>query len=278
MQITPASETSILVPIDFSEQSLIALGQSYNLAKLTKSKLVLLHVLTEKSDKDIKNLLEKRAEKVRLEAGVQVEVMIEKGNIFKKILEVSNKINPLFIVIGFSASLGFDKILGYNPFRLVRESNFPIITIRGKQHNNGCNTILLPLDLTKETREKVGKAIEIAKLFGSTIKVLSVFSSKQRSLENKLISYSHQVRNFIKEKGVTCTIKTIEGDDICGIVLDYAAKNDADLIMIMTKEELSLKEIFIGTTAQKLLNLSTIPVLSIRPIQRKDTTAFASPY
>jgi nucleotide-binding universal stress UspA family protein len=278
MQITSVSENCILVPLNFSEQSLIALGQSYNLAKLTKSKLVLLHILTDKSDPDVKNILQLRAEKVRLEAGVPVEIMIENGNVFKKILDVSKKTNPLFIVMGFTSNLGFDKIVGYNTFRLVRESNFPIMTIRGKQHNNGCKNILLPLDLTKETREKVGKAIQIAKMFGSTIKVLSVFSSKQRRLENKLISYSHQVRNFIKEKGIPCTIKTIEGDNICGVVLNYAAKNDVDLIMIMTKEELSLKEIFIGTTAQKLLNLSTIPVMSIRPKERKDTTAFASPY
>ena len=267
---SPATSTSsILVPISFSEQSFIALSQTYNLAKLTGSRLVLLHVITPKSEKDVK---------VRLEANIQVDIMIEKGNVFKKISEVSKNINPLFIFVGFSSTLGFNKILGPNMFKVIRESSYPTITVRGKQHNNGCKTILLPLDLTKETREKVGKAIEIAKLFGASIKVLSVFARNQRNLENKLISYSHQVRNFIKEKGIPCTIKTIEGNNICGIVLDYAEKNNVDLIMIMTKEELSLKEFFIGTTAQQLLATSKIPVMSIRPIQRRDTTSFTSPY
>ena len=278
MSIPATSTNSILVPISFSEQSLIALSQTYNLAKLTNSRLVLLHVLTPKSDKDVKTLLEKRAEKVRHEANIKVDVMIEKGNVYKKIADVAKNINPLFIFIGFSSSLGFNKILGANMFRVIRESAYPTITVRGKQHSSGCKTILLPLDLTKETREKVVKAIEIAKLFGASIKVLSVFASSQRSLENKLITYSHQVRNFIKEKGISCTIKTIEGNDICGIVLDYAEKNSVDLIMIMTKEELSIKEFFIGTTAQKLLASSKIPVMSIRPIQRKDTTSYSAPY
>ena len=48
---------------------------------------------------------------------------------------------------------------------MVRESKHPVITIRGKVHRDGCKTILLPLDLTKETREKVNKAIELAKIF-----------------------------------------------------------------------------------------------------------------
>ena len=273
-----ASTNCILAPLDFSEQSLIALGQSYNLAKFTNSKLVLLHVLTDKSDKDISTMLQKRAEKVRAEAGVEVEVRIEKGDIFKKILEVSNEIKPLFIILGLNSSIGLDKIVGHNAFRLVRESKFPVITIRGKQHKMGCENILLPLDLTKETREKVGKAIELAKFFGATIRVLCIFSHKQRSMENKLISYSHQVRNFIKEKGVHCTIKTIEWDDAAKIVIDYAQKNDTDLIMIMTKEELSVKEFFIGTVAQRIVNTSEIPVLSIRPSERKDTTRFTSPF
>lgn len=269
---------NILVPLDFSEQSLIALSQSYNLARFTKSKLVLLHVLTEKSEKDIEITLQKRAEKVSVEAGVPVEIIIEKGNVYKKIVEVAERLNPVFIILGTTSHIGRDKLVGLNSFQLVRESKFPIITIRGKQHRSGCETIILPLDLTKETREKVGKAIELAKYFGSTIKVLSIFSHKERNLENKLISYSHQVQKFIKEKGVACTIKTVEGDDISKIVIDYAIKSDADLIMIMTKQELSVKEFFIGTNAQRLINLSPIPVLSIRPVERKDTTSFTSPF
>ena len=35
---------NILVPIDFSEQSLIALDQSYNIAKISESEITLLNV------------------------------------------------------------------------------------------------------------------------------------------------------------------------------------------------------------------------------------------
>ena len=38
-------QNKILVPIDFSEQSLIALKQSYNLAKIQDAEIVLLYVL-----------------------------------------------------------------------------------------------------------------------------------------------------------------------------------------------------------------------------------------
>ena len=38
----------ILVPVDFSEQSLIALEQSYSLAKKYDAEIMLLHVIEEK--------------------------------------------------------------------------------------------------------------------------------------------------------------------------------------------------------------------------------------
>jgi nucleotide-binding universal stress UspA family protein len=37
----------ILVPIDFSAQSIVALEQSYNLARLTKAEITLIHVIEE---------------------------------------------------------------------------------------------------------------------------------------------------------------------------------------------------------------------------------------
>ena len=37
----------------------------------------------------------------------------------------------------------------------------------------------------------------------------------------------------------------------------------------MTKAELSMKEFFVGTTAQRIIDISNIPVLSIRPVKRE---------
>ena len=54
----------ILIPIDFTKQSLLAVKQSYNLAKYTHSKLVLLHVYTKTGEEsyDALNKLTKQTE------------------------------------------------------------------------------------------------------------------------------------------------------------------------------------------------------------------------
>ena len=110
--------------------------------------------------------------------------------------------------------------------------------------------------------------IEFAKYFGAAIRILGVFSTADEKYENQLHAYAHQVKQYIKSKGIACTNKTLAGDNIAETVVEYANKIEADLIMIMTKTDLNMKEFFVGTTAQKVIDISNIPVLSIRPIYR----------
>ena len=273
-----SSENKILIPTDFSEQSLIAIGQSYNLARFSNAKIVLLHVVEDTPSQAVKNSLEGLAKDITTKSGLEVETMISKGNVYKEILKVAEEISPKLIFLGLNSSMGFSKVIGQNAFQLIREANFPVVTIKGKQHKNGCSNIVLPLDLTKTSREKVGKAIEFAKYFNAAIRIISIFTPDEVTFENKLIAYSHQVKKYIKENGVACSNKTVEGHNKPRIVIDYANKIDADLIVIMNQPDLSVKEMFTGTPAQQVVNLSNIPVVTIRPMDRKDTSNAFMPY
>lgn len=265
--------TSILVPIDSTEQTMIALSQTYNLARFTNSRIVLLSVEEEKSP-STKKKLEELAKVAMEKSGQPVETFIRHGNVYEEINKVADVLNPLFVMIGITSKLSLGHMLSKNAFKMVRESKHPVITIRGKVHRDGCKTILLPVDLSKETREKVSKAIELAKLFNADIRVISILTQTDEDAENKLISYSNQVWKFIKDQGIRCTIKTLRGKDIPKMIQDYGREVEADLILIMTKAELSLKELFIGTVAQQIISESEIPVLSFRPMVRKDTASW----
>src|ERR1043165_5393212 len=146
-----SATNSILVPIDSTEQTIIALSQSYNLARLTNSKIILMSV-DEVNPPLVQKRLDELAKEASAKSGQPVETMVRKGNVYEEINKVADVLNPLFVMIGLSS-----KITGKNAFKMVRESKHPVITIRGKVHRDGCKTILLPLDLTKETREKVTK-------------------------------------------------------------------------------------------------------------------------
>ena len=260
------SNKIILVPINFSEQSIIAIEQSYNLAKFTDSELTLLYV-DNGTIPDAKDKLEKISREASAKSGVKINTTVAKGNVYKEIIKVAKILNPTMVIMGFNSSPKIRNI-GTNSFRVLKELACPVITIKGKKHKDGCKNIVLPLDITEQTREKVKVAIEFAKFFDATIRVISVRTPNELRHENKLIAYSHQVQKYIKSKKINCTIKTLEGNPISKLVVDYATEVDADLIMIVSKTSLSIKELFSGTIAQEVVNISDIPVLSVRPLTK----------
>lgn len=283
----------IIVPVDFSDQAKIALSQTFNLARKTDSEITLLHVIDEALFSSVMHLfssseqqeellrtgiqvkLNDLAQETEQQAGVKVHTRIEKGKIYDVVSDVATELNASFIVMGTSGETTLKKkFIGSNAVRVISDAPCPVITIKGKDHKPGCETIVLPLDLSKETKEKVAKCVEIAKLFGSTVKVMSVVDTRDEFLINKLQRQMDQVVAFITEHGVPCTGEFILHKDISESVLKYAQKVNADLIVIMTQKELEWREFFIGTESQQIINESEIPVCSIRPMERKDTTEF----
>ena len=58
--------------------------------------------------------------------------------------------------------------------------------------------------------------------------------------------------------------------------MEHNSKLDADLIIIMTQQELEWTDFFIGTAAQEVINESDIPVLCIRPVERGKLMEFVT--
>lgn len=265
----------ILIPIDFTKQSLAAIKQSYNLAKYTHSKLVLLHVYQAAGDESFEALA-KLAKQTEQESSVPTDFMSVKGDIYDETDRVAGEINATLIIAGLESHMKFRNIIGSSASKLIRKAPCPVITIRGNEHRDGCENILLPLDLSAETREKTDIAIQFAKYFGASIRILGVFDAKDADYENKLLAYSHQVKQFIKSKGISCTNKSIPTEDIAQTVVDYADKIEADLIMIMNQPGLGVRDFFKGTDSQKIVDISAIPVMTIQPMKRESMMSFGT--
>jgi nucleotide-binding universal stress UspA family protein len=289
------SASKILVPIGFSEQSIIALGQAFNLAKIKNSDVVLLSViegqsmieslfLDDKSDElkaKVNSKLEDIASIYSSKYGVDVDTMVAKGRVYEEVNKVADMISADLIVMGTNGVNSKSKFIGSNAEKVVRLSKCPVITIKGKSHRDGCENIILPLDLEKQTKEKVTYALEYARYWDATIRIVSVVLRDNNEVRSKLIKNIKQVEQFILDAGVKCTSEIVEGEkkrNLGDFVFDYEKKFDADMIMIMTKkEELTLSN-NISVTARYIINNSDIPVMSIRPKEVKHitgpTTAF----
>jgi nucleotide-binding universal stress UspA family protein len=284
---------NILVPFDFREQAEIALSQSYNIARLTNLSITLLYVhedggflskfFSDDQSADLIKKMETELDKFTKEkcqeTGLDINFMVARGKVHSKIVEVAEMIQAKFIMMGTaSATSPKENAIGANTSRVIRNAKCPVITIGAVCHYNGCRSILLPLDLTQETRQKVSWAIDLAKLFGSTIKVVSVlWSTNHKEISTQLKAQVIQVKNFIEERNVKCTAEILEANkesEETPLILKYAEEQkDVDLIMIMTQQETGFIPFFVDRQATEIIRLSRYPVMSIIPKDMGDTLA-----
>lgn len=279
-----AKKNKILVPVDFSEQSLIALSQSYNIAKKTNASIILLYVIEEVNPmvkmfykglneeylkEAVTDNLQKLADSKHEETGIEFIPMVKTGKVYHEIVEIAKENKCIFIIMGTRGAAVTNKFIGRNAFRVVKTAPCPVITIKGKKHRKGCKIIVLPLDLTNETTKKVNLAIAFAKMFNAEIKVVSVLFRHKEAIKYKMLDQMDIVLAEISSNGIECSgdlVKIVKSEDsLSKTIVQYAQKNNADLIMIMTQSENDIKEFFIGSAAQNIIHHSDIPVLSVKP-------------
>lgn len=285
----------VLVPVDFSSQSLIALHHAEVITRALQGELHIIHVIDEPgaissffSEVDMDALSEKvwlkmNELEVSLEAkNIQANTLVSRGKVYDEVVRTAELIGASFIVMGTNGADGLVKrFIGSNALRVVRESRIPVISIKGKPTHDGFSNIVLPLDLSKETREKVNKAIELSRQFDATIHVVSILLTDDEDVIKKLKLQLNQVERFLEKAQVKSTAALVnaskKGSELSEEVLEYSKKVHGDLLMIMTQQELDFSERFIGSAAQELINESEIPVCSIIPSVKRNMLVF-KPY
>lgn len=249
----------ILVGFDNSDASKVALDKALQTCKLFQSDLYVVHVKNSKSvDGDFKPWVEEAAAK----QNVGLHFLERNGNVSKEISVTEREIGADLIFMGAHGVQGFQPYwIGSNSARVASASSCPVITMREDAAKADFSNIILPLDDSIETRQKVPYAVVFAKAFRSTIHILSVSKDTHEDTKRRITAYAHQTAKYLDERGIPHTFELKQGGSVPQTCIDYALEKKAGLIMMMTETESS--SWFMGTYAQQLINHSPVPILSI---------------
>jgi nucleotide-binding universal stress UspA family protein len=193
--------------------------------------------------------------------------LIKVGKPYKTIVDAASELNVNAIVMGTHGAHGAKEIfVGSNASRVISTAPCPVITMQKAAKVPGFRKILLPLDLTKETGEKLQLGIEFAKNFGASLVILSVLETKDEDAKKRLQRRMKDAEAHIRKEGVEVdsTMLHTKGN-IADVVVQYADEISADLIVVMTQQELDFKHTFLGASASHVVNHALAPVLSIKP-------------
>jgi nucleotide-binding universal stress UspA family protein len=271
------STPKILFPSDFSEFSANAWSTCEAFAKAYEADIVLLYVIEpptlgigfeeELAMMSSRTFVNEKIAELGWDKNVNITPLIKVGKPFKKIGEAALEVAPIMMVMGTHGASGFEEwFIGSNASKIIRSSTCPVITVRNPQPDGIFKRILVPLDLTKATREKVTKAIELAEKFKGALHLVSVLASTNKEDEEYLKKQLDGVTTYIQAQGIEVFSELIQSTDyIATAILNYGKEIGADFICIMTQQEKSIQEYFVGSVAEHIVNRSEIPVFSIRP-------------
>ncbi|MFO8236027.1 MAG: universal stress protein [Bacteroidales bacterium] len=268
----------IIVPIDFSEESLKGLQLAFTLAKKIPSYVEMVYVRKKTneffhvSEEKEKKLAKKKFDNIvsqykpLLPAHAELSYIVKAGKIYQEVVNQAASFEDSFLVSSTHGASGFENLfIGSNTFKIITATKKPVFTIRETKPPEDIRKIVLPLDNTYDTRQKIVFTTQIAKFFNAKIHIVKVCSNLTNEIEKKLNSYSKQTEEYLDRHEILHTSETLSGDNITDLTLDYASKMEADLISIMTEQSLGLTGLIIGGNAQDMLNKSPFPVLSITP-------------
>ncbi len=275
----------ILVPVDFSESTITTTEHAAILARTLRVDIVFLHVietlfdgfsvadLTFDSSSKENNIVEEVERRMKLlvqkfeDQGSHCKYQIEIGSIHKTIVKVAEQLDAGSIVLGAHGQAGFEEFLiGSNSFRVTATAPCPVITLHdNRQFTSGYKTIVMPIDTSFYSRQKVKATALLAQAFDAKIHVLGVSIDDDTEAVRKVHVLCQQVSGYLNAHAINHDIFYETGGNITDKTILYAKALKANLISIMTEQEPSVRSLIMGEFAQQMINRSPIPVISYRP-------------
>ena len=260
----------IVVGFDFSSGSAYAVDLTIDIANRWLSDIQLVYVKEKKEDEaPIRSEIERRIDGVaHLLKGIKMHYVLREGNPAEQLAKQAEEDNAALLVVGTHGMSGLKKgLLGRNSYRTVELSPVPVLLIREDfNFRKNLANIVVPLDSTDDTRQKISQAAIFAKTFGSTIHLLGLFTTSTNEVRQTVRNYVGMVQKYLEKNSIKYTVQYANVErNITETTLNFALSVDADLIAIMTEQESSLSNLILGSGAQQVISQSTIPVLTVRP-------------
>jgi nucleotide-binding universal stress UspA family protein len=261
----------ILVPTDFTSVGDTALQHAVSVSRAIGAEIYVLHVITDKSFiSETRLKLETLAQRVKAEYGIDIETMVRIGSIFEDIDAVSTEIDATIIIMGTHGIRGMQFLTGSRALRIVTDSTIPFIIVQEKGISaNGYDDIVVPLDLHKETKQKLNLVASMAAYFDSKVYLVSPGETDEY-FKNQLERNINYAKNFLSERKIQFEVHITEkkSSSFGPAVVEYAKSVDADLITIMNFYENSLMGILGGGYEQQMItNEAQIAVMCLNPVQ-----------
>tara|TARA_R110002072_G_scaffold303134_1_gene495193 strand:- start:20658 stop:21479 length:822 start_codon:yes stop_codon:yes gene_type:complete len=264
---------NFIVPHDFTNVSNVALDHAVATAKPLKAEIFLLHVVAK--NKDINSAEEKLSEVVaNYDSSVKIIPSVRVGNIFEDIGDFAAEHHAELIFMGTHGTHGWQHLTGMNALKVITHSSVPFVVVQeSTPKETGYDDIVLPLDLNKETKQKLAIVANIAKYFNSNIHII-IPEETDEFLSHKVKGNVQFAKKYLEERDITMSVTEVKASGFDNEVIKHAVSIDADLIAIMNLNKSNVLGVLSAKHEEYVItNDAKIPVMVMNPIEGITTLA-----
>lgn len=283
---------SILVPVDFSEESITAVKNSISFLK-EGGKITILHVfpvelasylaffqdmsffadasrieaglikLREEAEEKLAEIVSEYSEK-----GINIDAEIIDGKPYVEIIKKSKDYE--LVALGLRVK---DYGISVSPMKVIRKTESDVLVMKGTRALSP-EKVLFPIDINYISP----RIVEMAKTFKERYNSKLYFLSVIELLPFEDIEYlgGQDVLNLeaMKKKIISMLEENIgiedaeyivvSGVDVADEIRDFAEKSGIDLVVMAHKKMSGFERTILGSTSEKFVNVSTLPTLIIK--------------
>ena len=201
--------------------------------------------------------------------GIKVSSKLAIGNPVLETINEAELFKADFIAVGtsgISGTKGFS--IGSFAKSLLHSSPIPVITL--DFHQTKVKKILVALDLSSATQKIINFLPKIANWGKITLYHALLVDFDLDPKEKEI--YKEQVLKEMPDfNGAKKVVKVSFSPnlDYAGAIVDYAKRNDYDLIVIGSHGRTGIRKVVLGSVAERVISRSLIPVLTINIMHAK---------
>jgi nucleotide-binding universal stress UspA family protein len=280
--------TQIIVPIDFSENSLAALDYAVAIATKVGAEITLYHgfyVMTEVQfatidpsylnmqidnqelywNERLEGLKEKLSDKKYADGTpVSVKVLVKMGLVADDIGEMVRRGEYQLVVMGTKGASGLERIvLGSIAGAVADQVTCPILIVPQKAVYNGLRNVVYATDFDRTDTAVIDGLLEFCQLFDGKLTCLHITTDSSRAESDKLLldtlkdTYWH-----VSAANIGFVLQTAESATTG--IRRYIHDNPTDMLVLLNQQRSFIERIFDPSVSKEFAFTSDIPLLILK--------------
>jgi nucleotide-binding universal stress UspA family protein len=280
--------TEILVPLDGTPQSNVALPLASTLARFTDGSLTLLRVVPRSHDSHASSTVTCDLRRVAAELagdGTLVRALVRRGDAAEQIVEHIRSQPTDMLVMRTHGRVGLGRVmLGSVTESVLTHTNVPMVLVRpGGRQVSRVSTLLVPVDGSTGSEPGIQAAVHLARTAQAEIRLLQVVvpipiyvygafgpdaplytdSNLDEEVASNAEAYLQGTCKRLRAAGMTCTYEVRVHESAVESIARAAVDARADLIVMSTAARTGAARALLGSVTDAVVRSACCPVLIV---------------